>query len=75
MSGRTSSPSANARISSSVSPGRCRPGSVGTPAAAAASFALTLSPSASIASGGGPMNVTPASAQARAKAAFSLRKP
>jgi len=30
---------------------------------------------ASIASGGGPMNTRPAAAQARAKAAFSLKKP
>ena len=41
----------------------------------AASFARTLSPISSIASGDGPTNTTPASAHARASAGFSDRKP
>jgi hypothetical protein len=38
-------------------------------------FDSTLSPMASIAAAGGPTKVMPASAQRRAKAAFSERKP
>jgi hypothetical protein len=41
----------------------------------AMSRALTLSPSASIADGGGPIQVRPASRTAWAKPAFSARKP
>ena len=44
-------------------------------ASSMAVWALALSPMTSIAWGGGPMNVRFASAQARAKAAFSERKP
>ena len=51
------------------------PGTTGTPEARIRSRAGTFSPIAAIASGGGPMNTTPASAQALAKAWFSLRKP
>ena len=43
--------------------------------AAAISLARTVSPIASIASGGGPTHVSPASRTARAKAALSERKP
>ena len=39
------------------------------------SLARVLKPIARIASAGGPTNLTPASAQASAKSAFSLRKP
>ena len=37
--------------------------------------AFILSPNASSTSGGGPMNVTPAAATARAKPDFSLKNP
>ena len=56
-------------------PSSVRPGTTGTPAALTVCLARILSPMASIASGGGPMNTMPASAQARANAAFSARKP
>ncbi len=52
-----------------------RPGRTGTPALSISSFALVFDPIASMASGGGPMKVMPASAQALAKSAFSDRKP
>ena len=64
-----------AMSSSSDSPAAPAPGTTGTPAAATVALAAILSPIASIASGGGPMKVSPAAAQARAKAAFSARKP
>jgi hypothetical protein len=51
------------------------PGTIGTPASRMISRALVFEPMASIASGGGPMKTIPASSQARAKAAFSARKP
>ncbi len=51
------------------------PGTTGTPAARTVSLARILSPISSMASAGGPMKTSPASAQARAKAAFSARKP
>ena len=51
------------------------PGTTGTPARIAASRAAVLLPISAIASGDGPMNVRPASRQARANAAFSARKP
>ena len=43
------------------------PGTIGTPTSSAARRAAALSPISSIASAGGPMNVWPASATARAK--------
>ena len=49
--------------------------STGTPALSAISLARTLSPIDAIASGGGPIQVRPASMTARAKSAFSDRKP
>ena len=61
--------------SSSVSPGRASPGTVGTPRASTVRFAEILSPMTSIASAPGPMKTMPASAHARANAAFSARKP
>jgi hypothetical protein len=48
---------------------------MGTPASFISSRARVFEPIASIASAGGPMNTIPASSQARAKAAFSARKP
>ena len=51
------------------------PGTIGTPAAAISSRARVLEPIASMASGEGPMKTMPASRHARAKAAFSARKP
>ena len=46
----------------------CEPGTTGTPAACTVSLARILSPISAIASAGGPMKTSPASAQARAKA-------
>ena len=51
------------------------PGTTGTPAAAAVVRADSLSPMRSIASGGGPTNVTPRAVMARAKSAFSEKNP
>jgi hypothetical protein len=56
-------------------PGSVRPGTTGTPAAITVCLARILSPMASIAAIGGPMNTTPAFSQARAKSTFSDRKP
>ena len=53
---------------------RC-PGTTGTPAAIAARRAAVLLPISAIASGVGPMNVSPASRHAAAKSSFSDRKP
>ncbi len=52
-----------------------RPGTPDTPARSAAWRALILSPMTSMASGGGPMKVTPRSVMARAKSVFSEKKP
>ena len=51
------------------------PGTPGTPASWAAMRLDTLSPMTSMASGGGPMKVTPRSVMARAKSVFSEKKP
>ena len=51
------------------------PGTIGTPASRMAARAAVFDPITSIAAGGGPIQVTPASSHARAKAAFSARKP
>lgn len=59
----------------SVRPLPEEPGTTGTPAARTVSFARILSPIRAIASAGGPMKTSPASAQARANSAFSARKP
>ena len=49
--------------------------STGTPAAAISRLDSILEPIGSMASGGGPTQVSPASSTARANAAFSDRKP
>ena len=67
--------SVKARAASSVRTGSAVPGTIGTPADAAILRAATLSPSASIASGDGPMNTMPASRHLRAKEARSERRP
>ncbi len=51
------------------------PGTTGTPASIAALRAAVLLPISAIASGVGPMKVSPASRQADAKSSFSARKP
>jgi hypothetical protein len=51
------------------------PGTPATPALSAALRLDTLSPMTSIASGGGPMKVTPRSVMARAKSVFSEKNP
>ena len=51
------------------------PGTIGTPAAAMRWRAPIFDPIASIAAGGGPIQVSPASSHARANAAFSARNP
>ena len=56
-------------------PRSVRPGTTGTPAALTVCLARILSPMTSTAWAGGPTNTSPASAQARAKAVFSARKP
>ena len=62
-------------ISSAEVTGPSLPGTTGTPASIAATRDDTLSPITSMASGGGPTNVAPREARARAKAGFSLKKP
>lgn len=61
--------------SASVSPLPEDPGTTGTPAAFTVSLARILSPMSEMASAGGPMKTSPASAHARAKSAFSARNP
>jgi len=51
-----------------------RPGTPSTPALSAARREEILSPMTSIASGGGPMKVTPREVMARAKSVFSEKK-
>ena len=62
-------------MSSDDSTGSVVPGTIGTPASRMSARAAVFDPIASIASGGGPIQVRPASSTARAKAAFSARKP
>ena len=52
-----------------------RPGTPATPPFSAARRELILSPITSMASGGGPTNVTPSAVIARAKSAFSEKNP
>ncbi len=59
----------------SVSSLPVEPGTTGTPAAETVSLARILSPISEMAAAGGPMKTSPASAHARAKPAFSARKP
>ena len=51
------------------------PGTQATPARMAARRDETLSPISTMAAGGGPMKATPRSVMARAKSAFSEKKP
>ncbi len=67
--------STNFRISLASLTGLSVPGASGAPTFSATWRALTLSPSRSIASGDGPIQIMPASITARAKSAFSARKP
>ncbi len=64
-----------ATSSSAEAIGSVVPGMIGTPAACIAARARVLEPISSIASGGGPIQVSPASSTSRANAAFSARKP
>ena len=65
---------AKATTSSGPSTGSAVPGTRGV-GGEAMCRALTLSPSESMASGGGPIQVSPASMTVWAKPAFSARKP
>ena len=67
--------SPKATTSSGEVSGSERPGTPATPAFSAASRELILSPMTSMASGGGPMKVTPRPVMARAKSVFSEKKP
>ncbi len=68
-------PSPKAMTSSTDWIGSSVPGTDATPAAAAALRDEILSPMTSIASGGGPIQVTPRADIARAKSAFSAKNP
>ena len=61
--------------SSTVFTGPGLPGITGTPAFLAAALASSLFPMRAMVSAEGPMNTSPAFSQARAKEAFSERKP
>ena len=65
----------NAMTSFADFSGSERPGTPATPAFSAAIRELILSPMTSIASGGGPMKVTPFAVMARAKSVFSEKNP
>ena len=67
--------SANASTSSGPLTGSVVPATSGAPARMAMCRAVTLSPSARIASGLGPIQVSPAAMTSAAKSAFSARKP
>ncbi len=67
--------SAKSITSTALPTGSGVPATRGAPAAAAMWRAFTLSPSASMASGEGPTQVSPASITAWAKWAFSARNP
>ncbi len=67
--------SAKARTSLLSLTGSGVPGTRGAPARCAMCLALTLSPSASMADGGGPIQTSPASMTAWANSAFSDRNP
>ncbi len=60
---------------STVTTGSVAPGMIGTPAAAITARASVFEPINSIAAGGGPIHVRPASSTDRANAAFSARNP
>jgi hypothetical protein len=61
--------------SGSASPVTSQDSSTGTPAPASSRLAASLSPIASMTSAGGPTQVSPASATARAKPARSDKNP
>ena len=63
------------RTSSASATGSAVPGTSGAPTFCAMCRAWTLSPRASMAAGGGPIQISPASITAWAKPAFSARKP
>jgi hypothetical protein len=63
------------RRSATEASGSIVPGTIGTPAACILLRAASFEPIASIASGGGPIQPSPAASTARAKPAFSARKP
>ena len=65
----------NASTSSTPLTGPSVPAAIGAPTPAAICRAATLSPSDSMADGGGPIQISPASRTAWAKPAFSARKP
>ncbi len=65
----------NASTSSGPLTGPSVPGAIGAPTRLAIARAATLSPRASMAAGGGPIQVSPAPVTARANPAFSARKP
>jgi hypothetical protein len=65
----------DAAIAAGSTLGASLPGTIGTLAALASRLAAALSPRRSITSAVGPMNTRPAASTARAKAAFSARKP
>ena len=67
--------SPKATTSSGEVSGSDRPGTPRTPARSAARREEILSPMTSMASGGGPTKVTPCAVMARAKSAFSEKKP
>ncbi len=66
---------AKATTASASATGSAVPGTSGAPTFWAMCRAWTLSPRASMAAGGGPIQIRPASITAAAKAAFSARKP
>ncbi len=70
---RTGKPSR--RAAAAASPPSSAPGTSGTPARATVARAASLSPMVAIASGGGPIQVSPAASTARPKAALSARNP
>ena len=66
---------AAASTSATLVAGAVVPGTTGTPAARMRSRAAIFEPIASIASGGGPIQTSPASSTRRANSAFSARNP
>ena len=69
------SPCSRANSATVAAVGSSMPGSTGTPVDAASRRAAVLSPISSIASAGGPIQVTPAATHARASSGRSERKP
>lgn len=71
------SPCSSAKATTSATPetGSLVPATSGAPTLAAMCLACTLSPSAAMAAGGGPIQVSPAAMTASANVAFSARNP